>query len=188
MHFTLSDYLADITANSIEADASEVSVLFSESGEFFEMTVEDNGCGMDEETLKKATDPFYTDPNKHAARKAGFGLPFLIQACELCGGSFSIESQKSVGTKVVCSFRRDCIDTPPVGNLVSSVTALMTMDGGYDLQFVRHLDGDEYEVRRSELQEALGELETAGSINLVRTFVSSLEEDVQLNKQEKQNG
>lgn len=188
MHFTLSDYLADITANSIEADASEVTVLFSESGEFFEMTVSDNGCGMDEETLKKAIDPFYTDPNKHAARKAGFGLPFLIQACELCGGSFSITSDRGVGTTVVCSFRRDCIDTPPVGNLVSSVTALMTMDRDYELLFARQLDGESYEVRRSDLCEALGELETAGSINLVKTFVCSLEEDVQLNKQEKQNG
>ncbi len=94
MHYTLSDYLLDITQNSIEAHASSVRIELSENGKSIEITISDNGCGMSEETLAKAQDPFFTDPNKHAARKAGFGLPFLIQACESCDGSFSITSSE----------------------------------------------------------------------------------------------
>ncbi len=178
MHFSLSDYLSDIVANSIEAKAQTITATLKEFDEIIEISVVDNGCGMDEETLRKAQDPFYTDPSKHAARKAGFGLPFLVQATELCFGSFSIESKQGIGTSVSCTFGRTCIDTPPLGGVVSAVTALMTMDGDYELEFIRIRDGEEYSVKRSELLEALGELETAGSINMARTYVNSLEETI----------
>ncbi len=36
------------------------------------VTVSDNGCGMDEETAKRAFDPFYSD--KPAGRQRGLGL------------------------------------------------------------------------------------------------------------------
>lgn len=182
MHYSLSDYLADIAHNSIEAKAKHVVVTFREFDKIIEIVVSDNGCGMDEETLRKAQDPFYTDPKKHAARKAGFGLPFLIQAAETCEGTFSISSEMGVGTKVQCTFGRTCIDTPPLGEITSTVTALMAMDGSYELEFIRSLDGEEYSVMRSELLEALGELETAGSINMARIYVNSLEENIQHNK------
>ncbi len=182
MHYSLSDYIADIAHNSIEAKAKNVVITFREFDEIIEIVVSDNGYGMDEETLRKAQDPFYTDPKKHAARKTGFGLPFLIQAAETCEGAFSINSEMGIGTEVRCTFGRLCIDTPPLGEIVSTVTALMAMDGCYELEFIRTYDSEEYSVKRSELLEALGELETAGSINMARIYVNSLEENIQHNK------
>ncbi len=178
MHYTLSDYLMDIAHNSVEAMAMTVTVTFSEKNEYIEMVVQDDGSGMDESTLSKAKDPFYTDPEKHAERKVGLGLPFLIQACEACEGTFSIDSQKGTGTTVRCTFRRDCIDTPPLGGLVSAVIALMTMDRDYELIFNRFKDDENYCVKRSELIDALEELNTAASINMARTYVASLEENI----------
>ncbi len=182
MHYTLSDYLMDISQNSIEANSSTVRISFTETEKFIEITISDNGCGMDKETLAKAQDPFYTDPNKHAARKAGFGLPFLIQACETCGGTFSISSTEGEGTEVNCTFGRYNIDIPPLGGLVSTVVALMTMDGDYELEFYRKNECDEFSVKRSELLEALGELETADSIIMARDYVTSLEENLATEK------
>ena len=170
--------MMDITQNSIEAKAETVRVLFEESGDLIKMEITDNGCGMSSEVLAKAQDPFYTDPKKHAARKVGFGLPFLIQACQSCGGEFSIKSVEGEGTDVNCSFGRDNIDTPPVGGLVSTVVALMTMDREYELEFHRKRDGDQYSVTRGELLEALGELETVDSIILARDYVTLLEENL----------
>lgn len=46
---------------------------------------------MDEETLKKVKDPFFTDGEKHKERKVGLGIPFLIQA-EAAGGNLTFQS------------------------------------------------------------------------------------------------
>ncbi len=172
----------DIAQNSIEANASTVSIVLSEIENVIEMTISDNGYGMSEETLAKAQDPFYTDPDKHAARKAGFGLPFLIQACESCEGSFSITSTEGEGTTVQCTFGRDNIDTPPMGGIVSTVVALMTMSGDYELEFCHIKDCDDFSVTRSDLLDALGELETVDSIVMARDYVTSLEENLATEK------
>jgi len=172
----------DIAQNSIEAKSQKVIITVKEVEKIIEMTISDNGCGMSKEILAKAQDPFYTDPKKHAARKAGFGLPFLIQACESCEGSFSITSTEGEGTTVHCTFGRDNIDTPPIGGLVSTVVALMTMDGDYELEFHHKKDGDELSVTRGELLEALGELETVDSIVMARDYVTSLEENLATEK------
>ena len=50
MHATLSDIVADVAANSIEAGASRVAVDFSEADGRIVLRVEDNGKGMDEAT------------------------------------------------------------------------------------------------------------------------------------------
>ncbi|MFO7911395.1 MAG: cache domain-containing protein [Desulfotignum sp.] len=46
-------------------------------GEFMKLTVRDTGCGMDEKTLAKAFDPYFT--TKEIGRGTGFGLA-LVQA------------------------------------------------------------------------------------------------------------
>src|SRR5262249_3999477 len=54
------------------------------------LTITDNGCGMDEATLKRAFDPFYS--SKPAGRRRGMGLPKAMRWIESSGGSIRLES------------------------------------------------------------------------------------------------
>ena len=59
---TLSDHILDIAQNSIRAQASRVEIELQENitKDSLVITIRDNGCGMDETTVAKVTDPFFT--------------------------------------------------------------------------------------------------------------------------------
>ena len=63
------------------------------------VTVTDNGCGMDEATLRRAFDPFYS--NKPAGRRRGLGLAKALRWVESGGGSIRLESRPGEGTRAV---------------------------------------------------------------------------------------
>ena len=58
----LSLHLLDLVQNSVAAGASliEISIEEDEKEDWLNIVVEDNGKGMDKETMEKAVDPFYT--------------------------------------------------------------------------------------------------------------------------------
>ncbi len=58
---TLSDHILDIAQNSIRAQASRVEIKLQENitKDSLVITIRDNGCGMDETTVAKVTDPFF---------------------------------------------------------------------------------------------------------------------------------
>jgi len=60
--------------------------------------VADTGCGMDEETLRKVWQPFYT--TKDPTTGSGLGLLISKGIVEKMGGSIGIESKKGSGTRV----------------------------------------------------------------------------------------
>ena len=190
MHAAICDFLSDCLQNSIEAGSSRINLFYNRSGSTINTIIEDNGKGMTEDELVKARDPFYTDGTKHKKRKAGLGIPFLLQAVNLSGGKFSLESEKGKGTKLEFSFDADNIDTPPEGDIISAVLQAMMFDGNYELEFQRSLtpgcnNGKKYTVKRSELLDILGDLSTAGSSNLARQYLQSQEDNL---KKETGNG
>jgi putative nucleotidyltransferase with HDIG domain len=63
------------------------------------LTITDNGCGMDEQTLKRAFDPFFSA--KPAGRRRGMGLAKALRWIEASGGSIRLESQPGQGTRSV---------------------------------------------------------------------------------------
>lgn len=63
------------------------------------LTITDNGCGMDEETVKRAFDPFFS--NKPAGRRRGLGLPKAMRWLESSGGSMRLESRPKQGTRTL---------------------------------------------------------------------------------------
>jgi signal transduction histidine kinase len=65
---------------------------------FVVLTVEDNGCGMDPETLRHAFDPFFS--SKPAISNWGLGLPYGKQVVEAFGGAIALESTPGQGTRV----------------------------------------------------------------------------------------
>ena len=178
MHYTLSDYLVDLIQNSVEAKAGVINVSLSENGGSVKVSIEDNGKGMDEKTLARVRDPFFTEAGKHDKRKVGLGLSFLAQFISQCGGTWDITSQKGVGTSLSFGYDSSHIDTPPVGNLVGALVTLMGLTGEFELTFNRVIDDDSYSVSRSEVIDALGDLSDAQSLIDLRKYLRSLEEEL----------
>ncbi len=182
MHYSLCDMFSDLTQNSIEADAKQVSVRLVQSEKEILFSVEDNGHGMTQEQLEKAADPFYTDGVKHPGRKVGLGIPFLIQTAEETGGAWKIEtraegegfaamssgvqieeglrpSAKSgdeTGTFLACLFDLTNIDLPPLGSVPAFFRQCLAFCRDYEMAVERKAPWTEYAFKRSELIEALG--------------------------------
>ncbi|MCL2244689.1 MAG: ATP-binding protein [Treponema sp.] len=195
MHFTLADLITDITQNAVEAESDTVELQICECSlkkdtsiddaasrsREFRFLVKDNGKGMTKEEVNRAIDPFVTDGIKHPNRKVGLGLPFLVQMAEQSNGGWDIKSEKGKGTVVKAWFDSENVDTPPVGDLPGMFRTILTFNTQAEI-IIRRLkekDGDkeEYELRKSELTEALGSLEEAGSLVLLDQYLRSLENE-----------
>ena len=112
----LALHIMDVMQNSITAGSSVISVSIStcDNNSLLEIIVEDDGCGMDEETLKNATDPFHTS---RTTRMVGLGLPMFKAAAIMTGGDFALESKEGKGTSLKAVFVNDSLDRQPLGNL-----------------------------------------------------------------------
>lgn len=176
MHATIADVIADTAQNSIEAGAGRVTLSIVEKDGTISVRIADNGKGMDEATLAKAFDPFYTEPGKHSGRRVGLGLPILKQICESTGGGVKLDSRKGEGTVLEYSFAADSIDLPPMGSLADAILMLFNYPGDFELEFSHERGGESYAVSRSELSEACGGLERASGLALAREFLVSQEE------------
>ena len=99
----------DIVENSLAAGAKLVKVALTVRlcDDFLSISIEDDGCGMDETTLAKACDPFTTS---RTTRNVGLGLPLFRFSAESAGGAFSIESKRGEGTRVEATYRIGHID------------------------------------------------------------------------------
>ena len=187
MHFTLADLVTDITQNGCESGAKLVELEVRETDKEFRFVVRDNGKGMTKEQLAHALDPFVTDGVKHPHRKVGLGLPFLIQTAEQSGGGWDMQSEKGKGTTATAWFDTGNVDTPPVGDLPSMFRSILMFDGPEEIVIIRsrHLEGEavggkpplDYEVRKTELVDALGSFEDTGALVLLNKYLRSLEFD-----------
>jgi putative nucleotidyltransferase with HDIG domain len=95
--------LSNIICNAVESDDSRskpVTIKASADGEKGDVTIEvsDSGRGMDEQTLAKATQPFFS--NKPAGRKRGMGLAHAQRLIQINNGTLQITSQEGKGTMV----------------------------------------------------------------------------------------
>ncbi|WP_449394539.1 ATP-binding protein [Devosia riboflavina] len=68
-------------------------------GEYIRLVVGDKGSGMDAETLRRATEPFFT--TKGVGKGTGLGLPMVHGMARQLGGDFEIESKLGDGTKAI---------------------------------------------------------------------------------------
>src|SRR4029077_5852026 len=77
----------------------EIGAAFDPYSQRVVLTIADNGCGMDETTLKRAFDPFFS--SKPAGRRRGMGLPKALRWIESSGGSMRLESSPNQGTQAI---------------------------------------------------------------------------------------
>jgi signal transduction histidine kinase/NO-binding membrane sensor protein with MHYT domain/ActR/RegA family two-component response regulator len=69
-----------------------------EPGHYIELSVRDTGTGMDEETLRRAMDPFFT--TKAVGKGTGLGLAQIYGSVKQSGGTVRIQSALGAGTTV----------------------------------------------------------------------------------------
>ena len=178
MQATVCDAVSELVQNSFEAGAAEVRLELVRRGARLEVLVRDDGRGMDAATMRRALDPFWSEAGKHPGRTVGLGLPFAKQAAEQCGGEFELASEPGRGTTVRFVFDLSNVDAPPLGDVPAMLSALMAWPGERELVVRREEDGRAYEVRRTELDAALGGMKDAGSLALMKEFFSSNEEEM----------
>lgn len=153
----LSLHILDIGQNSVSAGASLIVISISEKTveDFLAITIEDNGCGMDAETVKKVTDPFYTS---RTTRKVGLGIPMFKANAELSNGKFELESELGKGTVLTAVFQRSHIDRVPLGDMADTIMAMVMANPDGDLIYRHNLDDREFVMDTQEMRAALGDV------------------------------
>ncbi|MGH7009847.1 MAG: response regulator, partial [Caulobacteraceae bacterium] len=81
------------------------------SGEFIRLSVADDGCGMDEATLTRAAEPFFT--TKGAGKGTGLGLSMVHGLAAQLGGALRLESEPGRGSRVHLILPRASEDAAP---------------------------------------------------------------------------
>jgi len=93
--------MANVISNSLESYAGEMGPI-KISGDAIDnrvrLQISDLGCGMDTETLRKATHPFFSA--KPAGRKRGMGLAYAARLLQQNKATLSMESELGKGTTV----------------------------------------------------------------------------------------
>ena len=95
--------VANVLCNAVESypnkkGSIKIAVREDITDDFVKLEITDSGGGMDEETLRKATQPFFS--NRPAGRSRGMGLAHTQRLVELNGGTLQISSQPASGTTV----------------------------------------------------------------------------------------
>ncbi len=95
----LAQVLTNLVFNSVEAleEQGVIQIRSRLRGSHVVFEVEDNGCGMEKEVLRKCMDPFFSTKGK---KSTGFGLPTVFGIIERHHGIISIDSQPGEGTLV----------------------------------------------------------------------------------------
>ncbi len=86
-----------ITAQEQKVEAGMVAGL--KAGKYVRLSIQDQGEGMDSETLARAIEPFFT--TKGVGKGTGLGLPMVHGMAGQIGGAFVLYSRKGHGTEAV---------------------------------------------------------------------------------------
>jgi signal transduction histidine kinase len=83
------------TANArLDGDGADTTSMAG--GDYVLLTVTDNGCGMDPQTLQHSFDPFFSTRDTREA--AGLGLSVVYGIVKQAGGLIWAESEAGVGS------------------------------------------------------------------------------------------
>lgn len=117
-------HILDIAENSIASSAGRIEIRIEEDTGRDVLTIEikDDGKGMDEQTLHKTLDPFFTT---RTTRRIGLGLPLLAQAARQTDGKIELDSKPGQGTTVKATFSLSHLDRQPMGDMQETIRTLV---------------------------------------------------------------
>ena len=150
----IAAHVMDIAQNSVRAKASRIEIEYREDPgkDSLTITIQDNGCGMNEATLARVTDPFFTS---RTVRKVGLGIPLLQQNAERTGGRLDIVSAPGEGTTLTATFEYDHLDRPPLGDMAETMSLLIGANPGIRFVYRHETDRGAYSLDTQEVCEML---------------------------------
>jgi len=150
----LSLHILDIVQNSITAGADKITVEIDEniSSDSLKITISDNGCGMDAETLAAVNGQFATSRN---TRKVGMGIALFRAAAELADGGLTLESEKGKGTTTTAVFRHSSIDRMPIGDISGTMMLLAAKAKSFELVYRHIWNGNEFIFSTEDVKNVL---------------------------------
>lgn len=153
----LSLHILDLAMNSIRAKATliEIEIIEQIQENILLIQLRDNGCGMTEQTLAQAKNPFFTT---RTTRKVGLGLSLLNAMANRCNGDMSIDSKLGEGTDVIIKLELNHIDRPPFGDIHNTLLSLIYLEPQLDFSYLHRNDFDEYYFETSVIRQMIGEI------------------------------
>ncbi len=161
--FELALHILDLVQNSVAAGAKlvTITVILDTASDELTISIEDDGCGMDEALLRRVESPFETT---RTTRKVGLGIPMFKQCALMCGGTFRLSSEKGRGTLLTATFRASHVDLPPLGDLKGTVLTLVAGNPETpDFVLSYRVDGRAFAFDTRPIREALGGMPLAGA-------------------------
>ncbi|GEM_PF-324985 len=88
----------NIKTKNVKITSDNLPLIEMELGEYVQLTVRDNGLGMDEKTKEKIFEPFFTTKGVKAG--TGLGLPVVYGIVKDSGGYVVVETSPGEGTAI----------------------------------------------------------------------------------------
>jgi len=144
----------ELLINAQSAQATRIQMLYhiDPLKNTVQLRVKDNGKGMDEDTLKKVSSPFYSS---RTTRKIGLGLPFFIQSVQQCDGHVDLRSTIGLGTTIEGTWTYDHWDNPPEGNLGECILLCIQANPMTHIEFTYQYQEAVYTFDSKKLQEMI---------------------------------
>lgn len=96
------DAVLDARAKQNRSDTGHVTVSTAQAGDFVELRITDDGCGMTEETKQKMFVPFFT--TKEPGKGTGLGMGISQSILQAHNAEIKIESEWGKGTTLTVRF------------------------------------------------------------------------------------
>lgn len=150
-------HVVDVVQNSVTAGADrvEITITVSRRRDLVRLEINDNGRGMDAETLRRVQDPFYTTKT---GKKVGLGIPLMKETALHCDGVFEMTSRPGEGTRIRADYRFSHIDTPPMGPVAEMMLQLIAATPGVDMVFAWISDAGRFDVSTGGIREQIGDM------------------------------
>ena len=151
----LSLHILDVATNAFKAKASNLKVVVKENNETIQVWIEDDGCGMSEETLKNVENPFFTT---RTTRNVGLGIPLFKQTLEQTGGFLKITSKVGIGTTFHALMYKNHIDAIPLGDIGETFFVLVINPYDIDVHLemiFENSDKEDFVLDTKDIKEVL---------------------------------
>lgn len=174
----LSLHILDIAQNSIVAGAEilRIAVIEDLTNDRLIIRIKDDGRGMDEETVARVIDPFYTT---RTTRRVGLGIPMFKASAESCNGCFKINSQLGVGTEIDAEFQHSHIDRMPLGNMTDTLVTIIMGSPKMDLIYTHWVNDRKFALSTKEIRKTLGDEIPLTSIEVIKWLKAYIKEGLE---------